>query len=70
MTNERLCWMFRNCFPNTLDTTVHYREDEAVVAIDAFDRSSHVEIVDEPTVADYTTRNSGGVPRTSATGLW
>lgn len=29
LTNERLRWMFRNCFPNTLDTTVHYREDEA-----------------------------------------
>ncbi len=27
LTNERLRWMFRNCFPNTLDTTVHYRED-------------------------------------------
>jgi len=27
LTNERLRWMFRNCFPNTLDTTVHYRQD-------------------------------------------
>lgn len=27
LTNERLRFMFRNCFPNTLDTTVHYRED-------------------------------------------
>ncbi|MDE7344492.1 MAG: GH92 family glycosyl hydrolase, partial [Alistipes sp.] len=27
LTNERLRWMFRNCFPNTLDTTVHYRAD-------------------------------------------
>ena len=27
LTNERLRWMFANCFPNTLDTTVHYRED-------------------------------------------
>ena len=26
LTNERLAWMFSNCFPNTLDTTVHYRE--------------------------------------------
>lgn len=29
LTNERLAWMFANCFPNTLDTTIHYREDEA-----------------------------------------
>ena len=28
LTNDRIRWMFRNCFPNTLDTTVHYREDE------------------------------------------
>lgn len=28
LTNERLRWMFANCFPNTLDTTVHYGEDE------------------------------------------
>ena len=27
LTNEKLAWMFRNCFPNTLDTTVHYDED-------------------------------------------
>ena len=27
LTNPKLSWMFRNCFPNTLDTTVHYRED-------------------------------------------
>ena len=27
LTNERLAWMFANCFPNTLDTTVHYRKD-------------------------------------------
>ncbi len=25
LTNSRLAWMFTNCFPNTLDTTVHYR---------------------------------------------
>lgn len=24
----KLSWMFGNCFPNTLDTTVHYSEDE------------------------------------------
>lgn len=28
LTNERLSWMFANCFPNTLDTTVHYREED------------------------------------------
>ena len=26
LTNPKLAWMFENCFPNTLDTTVHYRE--------------------------------------------
>lgn len=25
LSNPRLAWMFANCFPNTLDTTVHYR---------------------------------------------
>ncbi len=25
LTNEKLKWMFTNCFPNTLETTVHYR---------------------------------------------
>ena len=25
LTNPKLAWMFENCFPNTLDTTVHYR---------------------------------------------
>ena len=24
LTNARLAWMFENCFPNTLDTTVHF----------------------------------------------
>lgn len=28
LTNEKLRWMFINCFPNTLDTTVYYRDDE------------------------------------------
>ena len=28
LTNPRLAWMFSNCFPNTLDTTVHYRKDK------------------------------------------
>ena len=36
--------------------------DESGVVIDAFDRGSRVEIVDDRTVAGYTTRNSGGVP--------
>ena len=27
LENPRLRWMFANCFPNTLDTTVHYGED-------------------------------------------
>ncbi|MCD7933673.1 MAG: glycoside hydrolase family 125 protein [Tannerellaceae bacterium] len=25
LTNEKLAWMFGNCFPNTLETTVYYR---------------------------------------------
>lgn len=28
LTNPRLAWMFANCFPNTLDTTVHFSKDE------------------------------------------
>lgn len=28
LTNPKLAWMFSNCFPNTLDTTVHFRYDE------------------------------------------
>ena len=28
LTNPKLVWMFRNCFPNTLDTTVHFRKDD------------------------------------------
>ena len=27
LENPRLRWMFANCYPNTLDTTVHYDED-------------------------------------------
>ncbi|MCM1348885.1 MAG: glycoside hydrolase family 125 protein [Firmicutes bacterium] len=29
LTNQKLVWMFENCFPNTLDTTVHFRKDSA-----------------------------------------
>lgn len=25
LTNPKLAWMFENCFPNTIDTTIHYR---------------------------------------------
>lgn len=28
LTNEKLSWMFANCFPNTLDTTVDFEIDE------------------------------------------
>ena len=28
LTNPRLAWMFANCFPNTLDTTVHFGQDD------------------------------------------
>ncbi|MCH5219163.1 MAG: glycoside hydrolase family 125 protein [Muribaculaceae bacterium] len=28
LTNPKLSWMFENCFPNTLDTTVHFRLDD------------------------------------------
>jgi len=26
LKNAKLAWMFENCFPNTLDTTIHYRK--------------------------------------------
>lgn len=35
---------------------------ESGVVIDAFDRGSAVEVIDDRTIAGYTTRNSGGVP--------
>ena len=28
LANKRLAWMFVNCFPNTLDTTVHFTEKD------------------------------------------
>lgn len=28
LTNEKMAWMFENCFPNTLDTTVHFRQGD------------------------------------------
>ena len=28
LTNPKLAWMFANCFPNTLDTTVHFGKDK------------------------------------------
>lgn len=28
LKNPKLAWMFENCFPNTIDTTVHFRTDE------------------------------------------
>ena len=27
LTNPKIAWMFENCYPNTLDTTVHFDED-------------------------------------------
>ena len=36
LANPRLAWMFANCFPNTLDTTVHFRKDEKDGMFDTF----------------------------------
>ena len=36
LKNPRLAWMFANCFPNTLDTTVHFYEDDGSGHPDTF----------------------------------
>ena len=36
LTNLRLAWMFVNCFPNTIDTTVHYAESDEQGLPDTF----------------------------------
>ncbi|MCR4993807.1 MAG: glycoside hydrolase family 125 protein [Bacteroidales bacterium] len=36
LTNLRLAWMFINCFPNTLDTTVHYTDSDEQGLPDTF----------------------------------
>lgn len=36
LTNLRLAWMFVNCYPNTIDTTVHYTEKDADGLPDTF----------------------------------
>ncbi len=36
LTNQRLVWMFRNCFPNTLDTTVHFKGEDSDGLYDTF----------------------------------
>lgn len=36
LSNPRLQWMFANCFPNTLDTTVHFTEDDGTGHPDTF----------------------------------
>ena len=36
LTNVRLAWMFVNCYPNTIDTTVHYTENDGEGNPDTF----------------------------------
>ncbi len=36
LRNKRLAWMFVNCFPNTIDTTVHYEESDSLGHPDTF----------------------------------
>ena len=33
LSNAKLRWMFQNCFPNTLDTTVHYDENSGLTFV-------------------------------------
>ena len=46
--------MFRITFPEN---------DQSYIVVDAFDRGSSIEIVNNQKIIGYTTRNSGGVPR-------
>lgn len=36
LSNPKLAWMFGNCFPNTLDTTVHFTEEDETGEPDTF----------------------------------
>lgn len=36
LTNPKLAWMFGNCFPNTLDTTVHFTDEDGTGEPDTF----------------------------------
>ena len=36
LTNPKLAWMFSNCFPNTLDTTVHFNKETRTGKPDTF----------------------------------
>lgn len=36
LKNAKLAWMFSNCYPNTLDTTVHYKTSESDKNEDTF----------------------------------
>lgn len=36
LKNPRLAWMFVNCYPNTIDTTVHYEESDSLGHPDTF----------------------------------
>lgn len=36
LSNPKLSWMFGNCFPNTLDTTVHFTEEDETGEPDTF----------------------------------